>query len=262
MGICYYLFMAYSRETYLRVKNDPERHERRLAHTRKSRIKVQQWLDEYKLSNGCIDCGYKDHSCALELDHTGVKQHKISNIRSSVKRLQKEIEEGQCVVRCGNCHAIKTYKERKLTPSNAASRKWLREYKENNGCFDCGYNEHYSALQLDHLGTKNVEISKARSSIKRLKEEIAAGECQVVCVRCHSIRTKKRKQIKSNDVLLVPVDNTKRGSNSSAAKLNETQVIEIRHKIKFKTQKELAKEYGVSRTCIEHIVNRNTWRHV
>lgn len=63
----------------------------------------------------------------------------------------------------------------------------------SRGCVDCGYKEHYSALQLDHEGEKSMEIADARSSIARLKREIEAGRCKVRCANCHSIITWKRK---------------------------------------------------------------------
>lgn len=72
--------------------------------------------------------------------------------------------------------------------------KWLADYKISRGCVDCGYRGHFSALQLDHEGKKSVEIGDARSSIRRLKEEIDAGQCKVRCANCHSIRTWERKQ--------------------------------------------------------------------
>lgn len=73
-------------------------------------------------------------------------------------------------------------------------REWLAQYKLSLGCVDCGYNAHSAALQLDHEGPKSVEIADARSSIARLKAEIAAGNCKVRCANCHSIRTWERKQ--------------------------------------------------------------------
>lgn len=32
--------------------------------------KVSQWIRDYKLEQGCFDCGYKEHHAALEFDHT------------------------------------------------------------------------------------------------------------------------------------------------------------------------------------------------
>jgi hypothetical protein len=89
------------------------------------------------------------------------------------------------------------FKEKHNSRANAyrkATREWLAAYKMERGCVDCGYKGHFSALQLDHEGTKSVEIAKARSSIARLLTEIEAGQCKVRCANCHSIRTWEKKQ--------------------------------------------------------------------
>lgn len=94
------------------VKADPEklaRHHERAVKTKKV---VRDWLAAYKLERGCADCGYKEYACALQLDHTGPKTASISEIRTSVERMENEIMAGKCVVRCANCHSIKTWKEK------------------------------------------------------------------------------------------------------------------------------------------------------
>lgn len=73
---------------------------------------VRAWLADYKMERGCVDCGFKEHPAALQLDHEGEKSIEIAAARTSVARLLKEIEDGECVVRCANCHSIKTW-ERK-----------------------------------------------------------------------------------------------------------------------------------------------------
>jgi len=73
---------------------------------------VREWLSAYKLERGCVDCGYKEYACALQSDHEGVKSVSIADARSSIDRLKKEIEDGQCVVRCANCHSIRTWRDK------------------------------------------------------------------------------------------------------------------------------------------------------
>lgn len=75
-------------------------------------VAVRAWLADYKMSKGCADCGYAEHPAALQLDHEGEKSIEIADARTSVARLLREIESGQCVVRCANCHSVKTW-ERK-----------------------------------------------------------------------------------------------------------------------------------------------------
>ena len=100
------------RREYDLVKADPERIERHRAQSRRAASKPRTWLAQYKLDRGCVDCGFKAHFAALQLDHTSTKSVAISDARSSVARLQQEIEAGECVVRCANCHAIKTWRNK------------------------------------------------------------------------------------------------------------------------------------------------------
>ena len=67
-------------------------------------------IDEIKISRGCVDCGYNAHACALQFDHVvGTKSFKISaNLMRKWESILVEI--AKCVVRCANCHAVKTVK--------------------------------------------------------------------------------------------------------------------------------------------------------
>lgn len=95
--------------SYTRIKQDPSRYSKHLASVNKSATKVREWLAEYKVNKGCIDCGYNKNAAALQLDHTLKKTIPISEARSSITRLINEIENGGCVVRCAVCHAVKTW---------------------------------------------------------------------------------------------------------------------------------------------------------
>jgi len=99
-----------------RLANDPAFRQAHRVSTAAYRKATREWLAQYKLSIGCIDCGYKGHFAALQLDHEGPKSVEIANARSSIERLKAEIEAGQCKVRCANCHSIKTW-ERKQKPA-------------------------------------------------------------------------------------------------------------------------------------------------
>lgn len=123
-----------TRVRYARVTDDPQRREERLAQrrsyyaekrasdpswtqrrnaqSRDSVKKVREWLADYKTSQACVDCGFDRHFAALTLDHLGKKSGSIADMRSSIARLEQEIQNGECVVRCANCHGIKTWAER------------------------------------------------------------------------------------------------------------------------------------------------------
>jgi len=103
-----------------RLRTDAEFKAKHQASTGEYRKATREWLATYKMERGCVDCGYRGHFSALQLDHEGPKSVEIANARSSIARLKAEIEAGQCKVRCANCHSIKTW-ERKQKPADAGS---------------------------------------------------------------------------------------------------------------------------------------------
>lgn len=73
-------------------------------------------------------------------------------------------------------------------------REFIRNYKAERGCADCGYNKDARALEFDHLPGMvklfDVSAMRFRGSWQQLHEEIA--KCEVVCANCHRIRTDER----------------------------------------------------------------------
>lgn len=98
--------------SYQQTKAHPERMKKHRECSNRHRREVREWLAAYKKRKGCVDCGYRAHAAALQLDHEGTKSVEIADARSSVRRLKEEIRKGRCKVRCANCHSIKTW-ERK-----------------------------------------------------------------------------------------------------------------------------------------------------
>lgn len=73
-------------------------------------------------------------------------------------------------------------------------REALREYLVATGCIDCGYNEHYAALEFDHLPEfekRTNVMALTYHSWDAIWREVT--KCEVVCSNCHSIRTHNRK---------------------------------------------------------------------
>jgi hypothetical protein len=71
-------------------------------------------IHEYKLQQGCTDCGYSEHPEALDFDHMP-ESRKEFNIGAkigvySMERIWKEV--AKCEVVCQNCHAIRTFTRR------------------------------------------------------------------------------------------------------------------------------------------------------
>jgi hypothetical protein len=76
-------------------------------YTKDRQDRCRKWINDYKVSAGCIDCGYNKHPSALHFDHiTGEKAFNISEVRT-LKRVMTEIP--KCVVRCANCHMERTF---------------------------------------------------------------------------------------------------------------------------------------------------------
>lgn len=84
----------------------PERKAAKNAVANARATRIRRWLDFYKVEQGCIDCGFNAHPAALDFDHVaGKKLLNVCNAKS-VAQAQSEIE--KCVVRCANCHRIKS----------------------------------------------------------------------------------------------------------------------------------------------------------
>lgn len=94
------------------VKKDPEKYKKHYNRAKENGRVTREWLYNYKITKGCVDCGYNVHFAALHLDHTGKKTEEIQYARSSISRLKAEIENGKCEVRCANCHSVKTWADK------------------------------------------------------------------------------------------------------------------------------------------------------
>lgn len=67
----------------------------------------------------------------------------------------------------------------------------LAMLKITAGCHDCFWDEDPDALEFDHTGEKHANIGAMRQcSLAVLFAEIE--RCEVVCCRCHRVRSRKR----------------------------------------------------------------------
>lgn len=92
------------------AKNKEYARQYKLRHPNAERDRRQatkQWVRDYKIAHGCVDCGYCNNPAALHFDHiTGAKSFGIGT-NMSLKRIKEEIQ--KCVVRCANCHSERTW---------------------------------------------------------------------------------------------------------------------------------------------------------
>jgi hypothetical protein len=84
-------------------RQETDRRKRRAADNR-------EYIRSLKLAGKCIDCGFSEHPYALEFDHVdGPKLFDINRLKRSTRaRLDREL--AKCVLRCANCHRIRTAK--------------------------------------------------------------------------------------------------------------------------------------------------------
>ena len=64
------------------------------------------------LGGKCIDCGYSAHLAALDFDHVNPKTKKHSIAKLLDTDIDYEVlmtEVYKCVIRCANCHRIRTH---------------------------------------------------------------------------------------------------------------------------------------------------------
>ncbi len=95
-------------------KNKEDYNAYQRAYRKKQYDEYSQKMRDYKVAQGCMDCGYNAHHAGLELDHRDGRtetEYSISKIMGrGWKRVQEELD--KCDVVCGTCHNIRTW-ERK-----------------------------------------------------------------------------------------------------------------------------------------------------
>jgi len=93
--------------------------EKWMQRQRDRRGKAMRYVQEYKQSHGCLDCGENYPYWILELDHT--RGQKVANLSIMVKQntLEQVIEElAKCDVVCANCHRNRTWQ--RITKTSAS----------------------------------------------------------------------------------------------------------------------------------------------
>ena len=97
--------------------------------------------------------------------------------------------------RAANPTKVKASNRRAKIKYRAKWQKFLKAYKVEKGCMDCGFDKWYEALDFDHVrGDKLFEI---RAHIVQSKSEAVImneiAKCEVVCANCHRHRTEQRR---------------------------------------------------------------------
>jgi len=99
--------------------------ERAKRSTQEARIRIREFIDEYKRRHPCGDCGEGDPDL-LEFHHVGTKADAVANLARrvvSIARVAAEIE--KCITLCANCH-------RKRHAIERSERGWVSPPKRGN----------------------------------------------------------------------------------------------------------------------------------
>ena len=117
-GRCSDCRAIYQKEWYQSHKE--EHRERAKKSNKKRRDEFAIFIREYKSKTPCVDCGHIFHFAAVDFDHvTGTKKFEIS--RGAWLSSDQLLEEmAKCVLRCANCHRIKTYNNRLIAQMDRA----------------------------------------------------------------------------------------------------------------------------------------------
>lgn len=95
------------------------------------RNKIKEYILNYAMSQGCIDCG-EINPLLLEFDHVdglGEKEFSIAKMSNySLNRIKEEME--KCVVRCVCCHRLKTAIDFNWYEGIEGRDLYIKEYRE------------------------------------------------------------------------------------------------------------------------------------
>lgn len=92
---------------------NPEKRARILKNQTDQRRFMVEIVAFYKLSVGCVDCGYNAHSEALDCDHLPGTEKLFELSKCGLYTLEEVEQELQkCEVVCANCHRVRTAQRR------------------------------------------------------------------------------------------------------------------------------------------------------
>jgi len=100
------------------------------------RMRIQNYprLWEYYAMNPCVDCG-EDNPLKLSADHTGDDKHRdIADMMAGKwHRIVTELK--KCVIRCHNCHAVKTAASMGYFATESL-RDYVTQWEENAKAYE------------------------------------------------------------------------------------------------------------------------------
>lgn len=157
------------------------------------------------LGNKCKICKNQYPLEVYDFDHYyAYKKYSVTDLLGcSWKTVFREAK--KCRLLCANCHRIDTYRMYKPVRVKHEKISRIRYHKRKKRlvklfggcCIDCGFEEHFSALDFDHINnkTKKFRIGYALDR-RRWKDTLKeAKKCELRCANCHRIKENKRRII-------------------------------------------------------------------
>ena len=150
---------------------------------------------DYRRKNGlCVHCGKTAIANKARCIACSEKVAKLGKAQYTRRKSQglcaicAKVEALPGKVCCTSCFS-ETYKRQRSYIRRNGKR--LADYKLAHGCKDCGCTGPSYVLQFDHLDpdTKILEIPKMLASFTWDKLEQEVAKCDIVCARCHEIRS-------------------------------------------------------------------------
>lgn len=163
--------------------------ERNTNRTLDRRARHREWLNEYKASSGCEQCGVTD-AAVLDFHHTDPQTKRMA-VNEMVtygygkEALRAEIE--KCETLCANCHRKAHFEVPSPREPETACRRWIYEYKqESDGCNRCDETAP-GCLVFHHCSGEKTATVASLVSDGRPKDEIRAEiqKCEILCANCH-----------------------------------------------------------------------------
>lgn len=170
-------------------------------HKKNRRMEMKE-LIEKKKGFPCVVCNKKFPPEAMDFYHrdNDDKRFRIGDAANSIYSLEKLEEEiSKCDLYCGNCRkAVEIEGVINKSPKRKRTLRGIINTLKALPCSDCGDSFPYYCMEFDHLegNDKGGTIAKMVSDnqpFDKIKDEIDKSE--VVCINCHRIRTKKRRDV-------------------------------------------------------------------
>lgn len=101
---------------YMREVWYPRNKKKHIRLVKHSKLKIREFIQEYKRERSCVDCGFsgKVFPQVLDFDHLYDKKFIISGSSKTISSLRKvKTEIKKCELVCANCHRVRTFTKRK-----------------------------------------------------------------------------------------------------------------------------------------------------